>query len=119
MSSIMKTIKKVQHFVNLMFELSIIPAKNKPTRVTSYTDTAIDNIITSSIFDNNFESATIKTDVSDHFTTIFTINLKTTSFPINHVNQFIYERDFEKNPLNLFKQILFEISWDSSKNISF
>ena len=110
MSSIMKTIKKVQHFVNLMFELSIIPAKTKPTRVTSYTDTAIDNIITSSIFDNNFESATIKTDVSDHFPTIFTINLKTTSFPINHVNQFIYERDFEKKPLNLFKQILFETS---------
>ena len=102
-----------------MFELSIIPTKNKPTRVTSYIDTAIDNIITSSIFDNNFESATIKTDVSDHFPIIFTINLKTTSFPINLVNQFIYKRDFDKNPLYRFKQILFETSWDSLKNISF
>ena len=57
-----------------MFELSIIPTTNKPKRVTGYTDTAIDNIIPNSIFDNNFESVTIKTDVCDHFPIIFTIN---------------------------------------------
>ena len=49
--------KNVQTFVNLMFEFSMIPTINKPTRVTSYTATAIDNIITNSIFDNDFESA--------------------------------------------------------------
>ena len=45
-----------------MFEFSIIPA-----RVTNYTAAAIDNIIINSIFDNDSESAIIKTDVSDHF----------------------------------------------------
>ena len=57
-----------------MFELSIIPTTNKPKRVTGYTDTAMGNIIPNSIFDNNFESVTIKTDVCDHFPIIFTIN---------------------------------------------
>ena len=50
-----------------MFEFSMIPATNKPTRVTSHTATTIDNSITNSIFDNYFESAIIKTDVSDYF----------------------------------------------------
>ena len=31
-----------------MFEFSVMPTVNKPTRVTSYTATAIDNIITNS-----------------------------------------------------------------------
>ena len=75
--------KKVQNFVNLVFEFSMISTINKPTRVTSYTATAIDNIITNSIFDNDFESAIIKTDVSDHFPIIFTTKLKTTSSPKN------------------------------------
>ena len=60
----------------------MIPTINKPTRVTSYTPTATDNIITNSIFANNFESTIIKTDMSDDFPIIFTIKLKTTSSSI-------------------------------------
>ena len=59
-----------------MFEFSMMPTVNKPTRVTSYTATAIDNIITNFIFDNDFGNAIIKTNVSDHFLIIFTIKLK-------------------------------------------
>ena len=66
-----------------MFEFSMIRTINKPTRVISYTATAIDNIITSSIFNNDFESAIIKTDVSDHFPVIFTIKLKTSNLYAN------------------------------------
>ena len=95
-----------------------MPTINKPARVTSYTATAIDSIITKSIFDSDFESAIIKTDVSDHFPIIFTTKLKTTSSPKNRVDQFIYKRDFNENSLNLFKQKLFETSWDSLKNIA-
>ena len=56
--------------------------------------------------------------MSDHFPIIFTTKLKTTSSPKNHVDQFIYKRDFNENSLNLFKQKLFETSWDSLKNIA-
>ena len=101
-----------------MFEYNMIPTINKPTRVTSYTAIVIDNIITNSIFDNDFENAIIKTNVYDHFPIIFTIKLKTVSSPKNHVDQFIYKHDFNENLLNLFKQNLFETSWDSLKNIA-
>ena len=39
-----ETNKNMQSFVNLMFELSMIPTINKPTRVTKHTATAIYNI---------------------------------------------------------------------------
>ena len=94
----------------------MIPTINKPTRVTSYTPTAIDNIITNSIFANDFESTIIKTDMSDHFPIIFTIKLKTTSSPKNHADQFLYKLDFNENSLNLFKKNLSETNWDSLKN---
>ena len=41
-----ETNKKVQSFVNLMFEFSMIPTINKPTRVTKHTTTSTDNTIT-------------------------------------------------------------------------
>ena len=105
--------KKVQNFVNLM-----IPTINKPTRVTSYTATAIDNIITNSIIKSAIiKSAIIKTNLSDHFPVTFVIKLKTKFSPNNQVDQFIFKRDFNENTLTLFKQNLFETSWDSVKKI--
>ena len=110
--------KEVQSFVNLIFEFCMIPTINKPTRETSYTASVIDNIITNFIFDNDFENAIIKTDVSDHFPIKFTTKLKITFSPKHNVNQFIYKRDFNKNSLNLFKLKLFETSCHSLKNIA-
>ena len=45
-----------------MFEFSMIPTINKPTRATTHTATAIDNIITNCILNSDFKSATVKTD---------------------------------------------------------
>ena len=56
-----ETNKKVQSFVNLMFEFSMIPTINKPTRVTKHTVTAIDNIITNCILNSDFKKAIVKT----------------------------------------------------------
>ena len=39
----LETNNKVQSFVNLMFEFSMIPTINKPITVTNHTATAIDN----------------------------------------------------------------------------
>lgn len=84
-----------------------MPTLNNPAKVTSYTTTAIGNLITSSIFDYDFETAIIKTDVFDHFPVIFIIKLKTTSSPRNHADQFMFKLDFNENTLNLVKQNLF------------
>ena len=61
------TNKKVQGFLNLLYQNSLILTINKPTRVTMKTATAIDNILTNSFLDTNFKSAIFKTDISDHF----------------------------------------------------
>ena len=61
------TNKKVQEFLNLIYENSLIPTISKPKRVTMKTATAIDHILTNSIVDTNFKSAIFKTDISDDF----------------------------------------------------
>ena len=56
--------RKVQSFVNLIFERSMIPTINKPTRVTKHTATAIDNIIANCIFNSDFKSAIVKSYIN-------------------------------------------------------
>ena len=59
--------KKVQNFLNLLYQNNMIPIINKPTRVTKKTATAIDHIITNCFVDTNFKTAIFKSDISDHF----------------------------------------------------
>ena len=59
--------KKVQGFLNLIYQNGVIPTTNKPTRVTRKTAVSIDPIITNSFVENTFKTAIIKSDVSDHF----------------------------------------------------
>ena len=61
-----ETNKKVQSFINSMFEFSMIPTINKPTRVTKHTATVIDNIKTNCIINSDFKSVIVKKDLSDH-----------------------------------------------------
>ena len=67
--------KKVQHFLSSMFQCNMIRTINKPTRVTRNTTTAIDNIITKTVISGiQHRTSIIKTDVSDHFPVVFTLN---------------------------------------------
>ena len=58
---------EVKDFYNNIFQHSVIPLINKPTRVTSKTATLIDNIITNSFFEASLKKGIIKTSISDHF----------------------------------------------------
>ena len=59
---------KVGNFVNLIFQHSLIPIENKPTRVTKHSvDYIIDYIITNSFTDQGNLTGILKTDISDHF----------------------------------------------------
>ena len=53
----LETNNKVQSFVNLMFEFSMIPTINKATRVTKHIVAAIDIFITICILNNHFKYA--------------------------------------------------------------
>ena len=66
---------KVRNFVNLIFQHSLVPIVNKPTRVTKNNATLIDYIITNSFTDQENLTGILKTDISDHFP-IFTISVK-------------------------------------------
>ena len=63
--------KKIQHFVNMMFQFGLVPTTNKPTRITKDTISAIDHI-TNSIINNEFKTA----DISDHFSIIYAFKLE-------------------------------------------
>ena len=69
----------VQDFLNLMFRNNMIPLTNKPAQVTKHSANAIDHIITNSVTGhNNFKSAIIKTDFSNHFPIVFAIKTNET-----------------------------------------
>ena len=113
-----ETNKKVQSFVNLMSEFSMIPTINKPARVTKHTVTAIGNMITNCILNSDFKSAIVKTDLSDHFPIIFINELIRDPTPIDDMEKCVYKRDFTENAFNSFKQALFETSWNSVQNLT-
>ena len=91
-------IKKVQDFLNLIHQNSIITTTNKPTRVTKKTATAVDHIITNSFIENTFETAIIKSGVSDHFPICIFIpstNLYTKIDVIYHYKRIINDEKVE------------------------
>ena len=59
--------KKVQEFLNLVYENSMIPKISKPTRVTRQSATAINHILTNCFINFDFKTAIFKNDISDHF----------------------------------------------------
>ena len=106
--------KNVQDFISLMFRYNMIPLTNKPTRVTRHSANAIDHIITSSVTGHNdFESAIIKTDLSDHFPIVFAI--KTNETTQRPVVKFTYKRSYCKKNIDKFKNILHKRNWDDIK----
>ena len=89
----------------------MIPTINKPTRVTRKMTIAIDHILTNSFTDTVFETAIFKSDISDHFPICFMIpsSMKQTN---NTKNTVIFKRVFDTESIELFKQKLYETSWD-------
>ena len=61
------TNKKVQKFLNLVYQNGMIPTISKPTRVTRNTATTIDYILTNCFTETVFKTAICKIDISDHF----------------------------------------------------
>ena len=102
------TNKKVQGFLNLIYQNSLIPTINKPTRVTLKTATVIDNILTNSF--TNFKSTIFKTDISDHFP--ICLFLPSTKVKSESETTFIYERIVNTFAIEMFKQQLYEINWE-------
>ena len=79
-------------FANCIFSHSFLPPVNKPTRITDYTATLIDNIITNASLVNSI-SAIICADISEHFP----VFLQTSSAVKPTVKpRFIYKHNFSE-----------------------
>ena len=89
----------------------MIPTINKSTRVTRKTATAIDHILTNSFCDTDFKTAIYKCDVSDHFPICFIILSPSKQENVTETI-FIAKRIFNTESIELFKQKLYETSWD-------
>ena len=110
--------KKVQNFVNLMFQFGLVPTINKPTRVTHKTISVIDHINKNSIYNNAFKTAIIKTDIADHFPITYVFKLKSSMSSKNHhKNRYLYKRIVNETSKVTFKRRLHETSWDAVKSL--
>ena len=58
--------KKFQNFIKLMFQFGLVPATNKPTRITKDTISAIYHMM-NTIINKKFQTAILTADISDHF----------------------------------------------------
>ena len=111
-----ETNKNVQDFLNLMFRYNMTPLTNKPTRVTKHSASVIDHIITNNVVGHNdFKSAIIKTDLSDHFPIVFAI--KTNETTQRPGVKSTYKRSYCEKNIDKFKNTLHNRNWDDIQKI--
>ena len=111
--------KKVQNFVNLMFQFDLVPTINKPTIVTNKTISAIDYIITNCIFNDNFKTVIIRTDTFDHFSITYAFKRRSSTSPQNHQKgRYLHKHIINESPNTVFKRRLCKTSWDSVKGLA-
>ena len=101
--------KKVQEVLNIIYENSMIPIINKPTKVTNKTVTAIDHILTKSHTETILKTAILKCDVSDNFPICHIIpSLK---FLLKNEIVNTYKKSFNESSVFNFKKKIFQIDW--------
>ena len=59
--------RKVKSFLELMYQLNLMPTTSKPTRVGRNSTTAIDYMITNYVLTCDFKIAILKTYLKGHF----------------------------------------------------
>ena len=105
--------KNIEDFYQKIFNNSMVPVINKPTRVTMRTCTAIDNIFVNSLFGSKFLPGIIKSDISDHFP-IFIIMKEIDFKKQEKFTKIKYHLITEDRKME-FKQRLQESNWDHVK----
>ena len=66
---------ETKHSYENIFKKDAIPITNGPTRISENSASLIDNILATNIFNNSLKIGIIKSDVSDHFPILFSIQL--------------------------------------------
>ena len=86
--------------------------------MTKTTISAIDHIITNSIYSNDFKTEIIKTDISDHSPIIYALKLRSSMSSENHQNnRCMHKRIIKETSKATFKRRLRETFWDTVKGL--
>jgi hypothetical protein len=95
-------------FLDICFSNNFVSLINKPTRVTKYTATLIDNIFTNNLVNTSIDHGLFLVDISDHFP-IFLIdkNIKETDVILNSKKRIINDKS-----INKFRNLLHDQNFD-------
>ena len=99
----------IQEFMDIMFNVGLHPVISKPTRITSSTNSLIDNIFTNSINDNIYSGLLIN-NLSGHLVIFIAIEGN-----MNHNNsdyQPMNIRNINENTLHNYNMMLNAESWN-------
>ena len=91
-------------FLDMNFQLGLVPMITRPTRITSKTATLIDNIYTNDIA--HVKSSILLTGISDHLPCCFFLGHRHKKEPLR-----IQSRKMNESKINKIKQSLSEVDW--------
>ena len=100
---------KTTDFLDLMFSFNMYPLISKPTRITSYKASLIDNIFTNTIHKSKY-SGLIYSDLSDHFPIYCLCKDKENCFVPTH-NKNYKKRLVDDRGIFMFKEKLGTTDW--------
>ena len=95
-------------FLNTILSYSFFPTITKPTRVTQFTSSLIDNIFTNTT-DKDHRAGILLSDLSDHYPIILHIPCKLIYKPPQYVHK---NRDYSILNMNKFSDELALVNWD-------
>ena len=108
---------QTRNFMDMFFSLGLFPLITKPTRITNYSESLIDNIFTN-VLNNQHRNGILITDVSDHLP-IFTIS-ESKKIP-NDKPEYVICRKINDNTIKKLRDSLNNVDWSSvheSKNVN-
>jgi hypothetical protein len=111
--------KHTLNFFNILLAHNLVPTITKPTRITEFSSTLIDNIfITNHPFAKfSFTSGIIYSDLSDHFPCFINLNLNSAELTNNYnSNNPTATRKYNSQNYAKFAQLLKLINWDKYNN---
>ena len=103
-----QTHDKTNEFLDSLFASSYLPLITKPTRITDYSATLIDNIFCNNPAHHNVISGLLNTDISDH-QPIFSL-IQSNMNKQQREGQ-LYQRVFTQNNLSIFKDKIARQDW--------
>ena len=105
----MKNIRELEIFLNALFSLGMFPLIDRPSRITEYSATLIDNIFSNNLYEN-ISNGLLINDISDHLP-VFSIT-KEMQKPVYTTN-YLLKRNITSDAISHFCHDLEQQNWET------